>query len=213
MYLCKATQKRVKRKKLQVGSNVISFRHTLLLGVYYVLGACFLPGAWYHLLSACALKRIHNGSEISSKPWYQELNCGTLNGHPEVKHEKSYTGCSDFWLTQSHKPHPSQLMRLLLKFLLYDTWDPTLNTQWMWITVSLRKRESSDFMSILKTCITIYCIALHITVMPACKAWLSLHPLFSTCPLSGTYLLTTYTCKSESTIYRPVRTSTDLVDV
>ena len=31
--------------------------------------------------------------------------------------------------------------------------------------------------------------------MPACRAWLQLHLLFSTYPLQGTYLLTTYTCK------------------
>ena len=47
----------------------------------------------------------------------------TLDGHPEVKHEKSYTGRSHFWLTQSHKSHPSRLTRLsIVKFLLYNTW-------------------------------------------------------------------------------------------
>ena len=44
--------------------------------------------------------------------------------------------------------------------------------------------------------LTIYCIiALHITVMAVCRAWVSLLPLFSTNPLLGAYLLTTYTYK------------------
>ena len=42
---------------------------------------------------------------------------------------------------------------------------------------------------------TIYCISAAHTVMPACKAWLSLHHLFSMYSLLGTYLLTTYTYK------------------
>ena len=48
----------------------------------------------------------------------------TLDGHPEVKHGKSYTDLSNLWLiiTQSHKPHPTQLMRLVVKPLPYDTW-------------------------------------------------------------------------------------------
>ena len=41
----------------------------------------------------------------------------------------------------------------------------------------------------------IYCISTVYTVMPACRVWLSLHPLFSAYPLLGAYLLTTYTYK------------------
>ena len=61
----------------------------------------------------------------------------------------------------------------------------SLIIQWLWVTVSLRRMESFDFMSILArwTHLKIYC-----TLMPACRAWLSLHPI-------GTYLLTTYTYK------------------
>ena len=36
----------------------------------------------------------------------------------------------------------------------------------------------------------IYCV-----LMPACRAWLSLHPLVTAYTLSGAYLLTTYTYK------------------
>ena len=42
-------------------------RRTLLLGAYYLLGACFLRGTWHHSLSACALNRVHDGGERSSE--------------------------------------------------------------------------------------------------------------------------------------------------
>ena len=47
-------------------------------------------------------------------------------------------------------------------------------------------------MSILArwTHLKIYC-----TLMPACRAWLSLHPIFSAYPILGAHLLTTYTYK------------------
>ena len=35
-------------------------RHTLLLGAYHLLSACFLPCTRHHLLSACAINRVHD---------------------------------------------------------------------------------------------------------------------------------------------------------
>ena len=66
-------------------------------------------------------------------------------------------------------------------------------------------KEPSDFTLLFArwTHLTIYC-----TLMPACRAWLSLHPLFSAYPLSGAYLLTTYTYKCmrlESMLHRLTR--------
>ena len=132
-------------------------------------------------------------------------SCTTLNGNwrtkngvgLETKLKKSYTGFSHFWLTQSHKPHCLRLdivLGLVYNFsrsmcrALYIS----LNTQWLRITVSSRRMEPSDFMSNLARWmrLMIYC-----TLMPAYRAWLSLHPLSSTYPLLGTYLLTTYTYK------------------
>ena len=72
----------------------------------------------------------------------------------------------------------------------------SLNTECrLWVTVSSRRNEFSDFTSILArwTRLRIYCT--HACRTCTCRAWLSLHPLFSTCPLLGTYLLTTYTYK------------------
>ena len=44
--------------------------------------------------------------------------------------------------------------------------------------------------------------------MPACRVWLSLHPLFNTHPLLGTYLLTTYThALINQSLQHPVHTS------
>ena len=46
-----------------------------------------------------------------------------IDGHPELKQRRA---TQYFWLTKSHNPHPSWLMRLLsiVKFLLYDVWTP-----------------------------------------------------------------------------------------
>ena len=45
----------------------------MLLGTYYLLGACYLLCTKYHLLSTCAINRVHDGGERpSEKPWYQE---------------------------------------------------------------------------------------------------------------------------------------------
>ena len=75
-----------------------------------------------------------------------------------------------------------------------------LNIQWLRIMVSLRRIECSGFMSILTrwTHLTIKCIiALHqyYSRQAAYRVWLSLHPIFSTYPLLGAYLLTIYTYK------------------
>ena len=65
------------------------------------------------------------------------------------------------------KPHPSWLTRLLLYFPIWHMKSCiSLNIQWLWITVFLRRMESSDFTSILANWmhLTIYClIALYIT--------------------------------------------------
>ena len=37
------------------------------IGAYYILGACYLPCARDHLLSACAINRVHDGGERSSE--------------------------------------------------------------------------------------------------------------------------------------------------
>ena len=58
----------------------------------------------------------------------------------------------------------------------------SLNRQWLRITVSSRRMEHSDFTWVLamqmNAHLTIYC-----ALMPICRAWLSLHPLFSAYPL------------------------------
>ena len=47
-------------------ANTVNSDH-YLLGTYYLLGACFLPGTRHHLLSPCALNRVHAGGEGSSE--------------------------------------------------------------------------------------------------------------------------------------------------
>ena len=44
-----------------------NYRKLWLLGPHYVLGACFLPGTQHHLLSACALNRVHADNERLSE--------------------------------------------------------------------------------------------------------------------------------------------------
>ena len=72
-----------------------------------------------------------------------------------------------------------------------------LESRMLQITVFLRRMEYSDFMSILARSMHLNDLLHHITVikLPGCRAWLSLHPLFSGYPLLGAYLLTTCTYK------------------
>ena len=146
----------------------------MLLGTNYLLGEYFLPGTRHHL-SACALYTVRDGGERQSEnygtksmqyTWWSSWSQTT----------KSYTVFFCFWLIQSHfsaynwTTRPSNIFPIRHRAPHYS-----LSVQWLWFTVSLRKMEPSDFMSILAKwmCLEICC-----TFMPACRVWLSFHPLF-----------------------------------
>ena len=128
-------------------------RRTLLLGAYYLLGTWFLRGTWHHLLSACVLNRVHNGGKRLSE------NHGIKNTqHTQwsswSQRKKSYTGFFCFWLTQSHKPHPLQLITGLLglvKFLqyMYNAYNPAYLLEYTMAANHGLRMEPSDFTSYL----------------------------------------------------------------
>ena len=60
----------------------------MLLGAYYLLGACYLPCAKDHLLSACAINRVHDGGERSSETMVPRAR-STFDGHSEVKQRRA----------------------------------------------------------------------------------------------------------------------------
>ena len=137
----------------------------LLLGTYYLLGACSLLGTRHHLLSACALNR-------AGTRWRREIEWKLAMASRSDKNtqhtrwsswsqrKKSYTVFFfRFWLTQSHNTHLSWLIRLsrlallrgLVKFLPYDAYSSRypLNIHWLQVTVSWRRMEHSDFTWVL----------------------------------------------------------------
>ena len=84
----------------------------------WLLGAYFLPGTRHHLVSACALNRVHDDGKKSSEN-HDIKNMTRWSSWSQRK--KSYTRLQCFWLTQSHKPHPSWLTTGLLGLVKYDT--------------------------------------------------------------------------------------------
>ena len=55
----------------------LPYRYTLLLDAYYILGACFLPGTWHHLIEYTLAVRNRVKTMGSRTP-------STLDGHPEL---------------------------------------------------------------------------------------------------------------------------------
>ena len=106
-----------------------------------------LPCAKDHLLSACAINRVHDGGERSSENHSTNGARSTLDGHSEVK-QRSYTGFPAFI---SHNSHPLRLTigKLgLVKFSRTTRRAPhiSLSIQCrLRVMVSSRTIESSDF--------------------------------------------------------------------
>ena len=93
------------------------------------------------------------------------------------------------WLTKSHSPPHSRLMRPLSVYPVRRI--EHCISPWMhigfwggWPLWILHRYSPGKL---------IYCISAAYTVMPACRGWLSWHPLFNAYLLLGAYLLTTYT--------------------
>ena len=62
---------------------ILVMKYTLLLDAHYLFDASFLPGTHRHLLSSCALNRVHNGCKRVSKIMASRAS-SRLNGHPEI---------------------------------------------------------------------------------------------------------------------------------
>ena len=57
-----------------------------------LLGACYLPCAKDHFLSACAINRVHDGGEMAARGRVKSMvprARSTFDGHSEVKQKRA----------------------------------------------------------------------------------------------------------------------------
>ena len=165
-----------------------------LLRAYYLLGTCFLPSIRHHLLSACVLTWLWQ--EIEWKPWHQEHAAHSMVILKSKKEELHRF----FPLVANTKSHWAT------SFAAYDwTISPSKTSPiWRiephispWVHNGCKSQSLREGWSLLILCLYLpceQCLLIYCVLMPACRAWLSLHPLVTAYPLSGAWQLPTHVC-------------------
>ena len=117
---------------------ILVMKYTLLLDAHYLFDASFLPGTRRHLLSSCALNRVHNGCKRVSKNHgiksKQQTQWSSWN-----QSRKSYTGVSH--------SHATVGILFAATYTCIHTYIPSLCDSW-WS--SIPAIDLSKFPSIVK---------------------------------------------------------------